>query len=165
MFSFLRSSAANCMRICTGNQLTICCKSDGYMIICTIRISSVYTQNILCTNCRAISAGNIYYCGLCLFPFRPLSVYATFRFDQKLIMYISFLPLSFLPLSCLTKTYYASFLSASFLSAPFRFGPFPFWPLSGLIENADYAGSPLIDPYCACARATKAPSGQQEHRS
>jgi hypothetical protein len=26
------------------------------------------------------------------------------------------------------------------VSAPFRFCPFPFMPLSGLIENADYAG-------------------------
>jgi hypothetical protein len=65
------------------------------------------------------------------FPFRPLSVYAPFRFDQKQIM-----PLSFMPLSGLTKNLLWLFPFCLFpfcpfpflplsVSAPFRFGPFP----------------------------------------
>jgi hypothetical protein len=59
------------------------------------------------------------------FLFRPLSVYTTFRFDQKLIMPLSFLPLSFLPLSCLTKN-----VLCLFPFCLFPLCPFPFWPLS-----------------------------------
>jgi hypothetical protein len=102
-----------------------------------------------------------------LLSFLPLSVYAPFRFGKYSILPNSLLPLSvyapfrLCPFPVLNKLNYASFLYALFLyaifrfgtklimplsfmplsvSAPFRFCPVPFMPLSGLMENADYAG-------------------------
>jgi hypothetical protein len=74
------------------------------------------------------------------FPFWPLSAYAPFRFDQNKLCLFPLCPFPLCPFPVCVDARYASFLSASFLSAPFCFCPFPFRPLSGMIENADYAG-------------------------
>jgi hypothetical protein len=69
------------------------------------------------------------------FSVSALLLSASFLYDQKMIMPLSFMPFSFTPLSGLE---YNELIIFPFCL--FHLCPFPFLPLPGLMEVAKYAG-------------------------